>query len=200
MTVPVRPDPSNGWDAVAGQFIAQRSSIGAATVRDWSRSLPARASVLDLGCGSGVPISQTLIDEGCRVHGVDASRHLVAEFGQRFPDVPVACETAEDSRFFDRTFDGAVAVGLLFLLPPRTQRTVISRVAGALEPGGRFLFSAPVEAAEWTDVITGRISVSLGDRGYRDALTAAGLVVVDEPVDEGGNHYYAALRPSAGRR
>ncbi len=69
-------DKSNGYEAVALQFIARRgqssSGIGVALVAEWARTLPAGATVLDLGCGSGLPISQTLMDRGLKVHGVDA--------------------------------------------------------------------------------------------------------------------------------
>lgn len=188
----VLPDCSNGWNAIAQRFMAERSSAGAEIVRVWCRALPEGASVLDLGCGSGVPISETLLEEGCEVFGVDASPALVAAFRHRFPQAQVACEPVEESRFFDRAYDGVVAVGLLFLLAPDAQRALIRRVAAALKPSGRFLFTAPLQSAMWQDTLTGRDSVSLGDEAYRCALDEAGLKVVGEYVDEGGNHFYDA--------
>ena len=187
-------DPSNGWEAVAAQLIAGRSSIGAATARAWGRALPAGAAVLDLGCGSGVPISDALIGDGFAVWGIDASPTLVAAFRNRFPDAPVACEAVESSDFFGKAFDGIVAIGLMFLLQPETQRAVILRAAAALKPGGRFLFTAPTQAGTWADMMTGRQSVSLGGEAYRHALADAGLAVIAEYVDEGENHYYDADR------
>lgn len=186
-------DRSNGWEAAARRFMAERSDIGAATVRTWCRGLPAGASVLDLGCGSGVPIAAALIDEGCSVHGVDASPTLVAALHRRFPQVRVACEPVEESAFFGRRYDGIVAIGLMFLLQPDVQRALVRRVSAALGPGGRFLFSAPVQVAAWSDLMTGRQSLSLGDKAYRQALADAGLGVIGEYVDEGGNHYYDAV-------
>lgn len=186
------PDRSNGWNAIAQRFMAERSSAGAATVRAWCRVLPEGASVLDLGCGSGVPISEALLGEGCDVFGVDASPILVAAFRRRFPQVQVACEPAEESRFFDRAYDGVVAVGLLFLLAPDVQRSLIHRVSAALKPGGRFLFTAPLQSATWKDTLTGRESVSLGDEAYRRAFDESGMEVGGGYVDEGGNHYYDA--------
>lgn len=187
-------DRSNGWEAVARRFVAERSSIGAATVRAWCRMLPAGASVLDLGCGCGVPIAEALIAEGCGVSGVDASPSMVAAFRRRFPQVPVACEPVEDSSCFDSTYDAIVAIGLLFLLPETMQRAVIQRVSRALQPEGRFLFTAPVQAVSWTDTMMGGHCVSLGDAAYRHALAAAGLQVVAEYSDEGDNHYYDVCR------
>lgn len=44
------------------------------------------------------------------------------------------------------------------------------------------------------DLLTARPSVSLGEAAYRAALHAAGMQVVAQHVDEGGNHYYDAVR------
>lgn len=186
---------SHGYESVAAEFMARRDGrIGEATVLAWARQLAAGASILDLGCGHGLPISQALVDDGFEVYGVDASPTLVAAFRQRCPQVSVACEAIERSRFFDRSFDGIVAIGLMFLLPEDVQLAVIDRVAQALSPGGRFLFTAPSQRCTWTDVLTGRGAQSLGTAAYHGCMAAAGLVPVAEHVDEGENHYFEAAR------
>lgn len=185
-------DPSNGYEAVAPEFMRRReqSSIGVATVRMWARLLPRGGAVLDLGCGSGKPISTTLRKQGLLPYGIDASASLIAAFRRRLPDAHVACEAIEGSRFFGRTFDGVVAVGLMFLLPADVQRDLIRKVAVALNPDGRFLFTSPVQACAWTDVLTGQESHSLGAEEYRAAFSEAGLALVGEYQDHGENHYY----------
>lgn len=194
--VALEDDPSNGYEAVASEFVKRRhSSIGVATVRTWARSLPSGAPILDLGCGHGVPISQALMNDGFVIYGVDASPSLTAAFLRRFPHAHVACETVEDSRFFGRTFDGIVAVGLMFLLPAEVQQDLIRKVALALNPGGRFLFTSPAQPDTWTDVLTGRQSQSLGAEEYKAILSTLGLNPVAEYVDEGDNHYYGACKP-----
>ncbi|WP_206185436.1 bifunctional 2-polyprenyl-6-hydroxyphenol methylase/3-demethylubiquinol 3-O-methyltransferase UbiG [Sphingosinicella sp. CPCC 101087] len=189
-------DRSAGWDAVADRFMAVRSTAGVEIVRRWAARLPPGGAVLDVGCGSGVPISEALIGEGFELFGVDASPRLVSAFRRRLPTATVACEAAEDSPFFHREFDGAVTIGFLFLLPAANQRKIIGRIASALKPGGRFLFSAPLEACEWTDILTGRLSLSLGSEAYCQALDAAGMDLGDSYVDEGENHYFDARRRS----
>ena len=101
----------------------------------------------------------------------------------------------EDSEFFWRAFDGVVAVGLMFLLPPNVQATVIRKIGSSLSPAGKFLFTSPKEAATWRDILTGRESVSLGAERYLQILHTEGLLLVDEQSDEGGNHYYLASKP-----
>lgn len=191
-------DQSNGYEQIATAFITYRGQnahgIGASSVRKWAQGLPPGAVVLDLGCGTGIPVSKVLIDEGITVYGIDASPSLVNAFKQNFPDSPVACEAVERSLFFNRQFDAIIAWGLLFLLPEKTQATIIGKAANALRTGGRFLFTAPEAEAEWNDVMTGQRSVSLGSDRYKTLLAASGLSLVNMFEDEGENHYYDAVR------
>lgn len=187
-------DASNGWDAVADQFIAHRarSAIGLSTVRQWASALPAGSAVLDLGCGSGAPNAVALVEDGFTVYGVDASPRLVAAFRDHLPDARVACEAVEESDFFGRQFDGVMLIGLMFLLDAEVQANLLLRVSQALKPGGRLLFTAPAQQATWKDLLTGRLSVSLGADVYEAILAECGLLLMDQYVDEGENHYYAA--------
>lgn len=191
-------DPSRGYESCAAEFLAgrdrARDGIGAATVRTWARTLRVHGAVLDLGCGSGIPNSRVLIDAGLRVCAVDASPTLVAAFEQTFPGIPTACEPAETSTFFDRTFDGILAWGLLFLLPSDTQQRLLRRAARALAAGGRLLFTAPRQPCRWIDALTAYPSESLGADVYREILRGAGLDLIGEFDDEGENHYYDAVR------
>jgi SAM-dependent methyltransferase len=188
-------DGSNGYEAVATIYIARRGtrsdhSIGAEVVKAWADSFPPSATVLDLGSGPGEPSTRILREAGLMTYAVDASPTMVAAFRERFPGVPIELNTVEGSEFFNRTFNGVLAWGLLFLLDPAAQALVIEKVARALEPQGRFLFTAPREPSEWLDGMTGCPSQSLGEHTYKRLLREAGLVWVADTQDEGGNHYY----------
>lgn len=187
-----------GYEAHADAFIAirDRSTIGVAAVREWALQLPPDGAVLDLGCGSGVPVSEALLDLGLAVHGVDASPRMVAAFRARFPAATVECSSVDDARIPPRAFDGVIAWGLIFLLAPDAQRRLVHRAAEALKPGGRLLFTAPWQACRWVDVLTGLQSVSLGAEAYRRMIATEGLVLLGEADDEGENHYYFATQPA----
>jgi 2-polyprenyl-3-methyl-5-hydroxy-6-metoxy-1,4-benzoquinol methylase len=187
-------DPSSGYDAVAEAFIEARAGTGRALIKEWAASLPKGAAVLDVGAGHGEPMTRVLVEQGLDIFAIDASPKLAAAFRARFPGVPIACEAAEKSNLFGRRFDAIAMVGLIFLLPENTQRTLLTKLAAALEPKGRLLFSAPAEETRWTDVLTGRPSSSLGEAEYGRILRAAGLSVASRGKDEGGNHYHEAVR------
>jgi SAM-dependent methyltransferase len=150
---------------------------------------------LDIGCGSGVPIAKSLVNDGFSVWGVDASPSLISAYRLNCPDMPAVCEPAQDSSFFGRNFVGAISIGLIFLLSEGDQRKLLTSVANVLECGGRFLFSAPREVCRWNDTLTGRASMSLGADAYAAHLTSVGLRLDDCRSDEGGNNYYEAVKP-----
>lgn len=194
-------DRSNGYESVAAELLAGRGSahsagIGVNTVRNWARTLPHGASVIDLGCGSGFPITEVLVAEGLNVYALDAAPSFVQAFRRNFPDTPVVCEAVEDSTFFGRSFDAVIAWGLIFLLSPEQQRRMLRRMGDILTPGGRLLFTSCAEPLVWNDAMTGLASRSLGAEEYRRELKAVGLSVTAEYEDEGHNHYFDALKGS----
>ncbi len=189
-------DLSNGYEAVAAEFMKLRSGTGADVVETWAASLPRGAKVLDIGAGYGHPITPALLRAGVTLSAIDASPKMVAAFKQNFPNVRVACEAAEQSDFFGETFDAILSIGLMFLLPETTQLKLIPRIAKALKPKGRFLFSAPKQKCDWVDVLTGQTSWSLGADRYAAILNSCGLTVTATHTDAGGSHYYAAVKRS----
>lgn len=194
-------DRSNGYEGVAVEFLARRGSgrstgVGVNAVRKWARTLPHGAAVIDLGCGPGFPITEVLVAEGLNIFGVDAAPSFIQHFRRNFPNTPVACEAVQDSSFFNRTFDGVLAWGLIFLLSPEDQRRLIQRIADILVPGGRLLFTSPTESVIWNDAMTGLESCSLGAEEYRQQLSEGGLSIANEYDDEGQNHYFDAIKTS----
>jgi len=193
-------DESNGYESIAEIYIKWRgravNGIGSSTARAWARTLKAGSVVLDLGCGTGIPVTKILLEAGLNAYAVDASPKMVEDFRRNFPNVPVACESVERSSFFNRTFDGIISVGLMFLLSEETQRALIPKIASALNPGGKLLFTAPLDKVEWKDAMTEQDSRSLGAEQYRTLISASGLSIGEEFDDEGGNHYFSGIQHS----
>jgi cyclopropane fatty-acyl-phospholipid synthase-like methyltransferase len=189
-------DKSNGYEGIAALFLKGRgiaiNGIGKSSVRKWAQTMQPGSVILDIGCGTGIPVSKALVDEGMMVYGIDASPTLAQAFHQNFPTLPIACEAAEDSTFFDRQFDGIISWGLMFLLTEKSQIMLINKAAMALKTGGKFLFTATYNANTWNDAMTEQSSISLGAEKYKELIAASGLSLIEEWADEGENYYFNA--------
>lgn len=187
-------DSADAYEIIAHDFLRSRDSslIGTQIVDQWAQNLPTGSTVIELACGGGYPISSALEAAGLQLWAMDSSPSLVAAFRSRLPHIPVQCEKVQDSDFFGRLYDGAIAIGLLFLLSQVDQTNLISRVAEILRPNGRFLFTAPIEAGRWKDLNTGLECSSLGRERYVELLTNSGFRLVATYTDNGGNNYYDA--------
>ncbi len=185
-------DSASAYEQHAYEFLRgrDRSSIGAEVVRRWAYTLPQGAEVIEIACGGGYPITKELMDAGLELWAIDSSPALVSEFKSRFTNVPIRCEKVQNSDFFNRTFDGAIAVGLLFLLPESEQAAIITHIANILIPKGRFLFTAPTEIGTWRDMNTGNECLSLGQKRYEEILEKSSLRIIATHEDEGKNNYY----------
>jgi len=181
-------DSVNAYESNAERFLKRRShSIGSQTVKRWAESLESGAHVIEIACGGGLPVTQALIDSNLSVWAIDSSPTLINTFSERFPKVPSQCSTVLESNYFNKTYDAAIAIGLIFLLEPTDQIKMLNRVSSILKPGGRFLFTAPVQTGEWIDTGTGHGCISLGHAAYEAALQDAGFNVNELYEDSGKN-------------
>lgn len=177
--------------------MALRSDTGLDIVSQWIKTLPSGGTVLELGCGFGAPISMMLIERGFDVCGVEPSPKLAAEFKRRLPGASIACEAAEASAFFGKPFDAVLTIGIIFILAPDVQRSVIKKVEDTLKPEGRFLFTAPRQICDWQDTLTGRMSWSLGEEEYKILAANPDMSGIATHVDDGENHYYEMFKDNA---
>lgn len=139
-----------GYDALSVRYdeaFASETKYG-----PWLEELLARLTtpsrVLDLGCGSGVPVALTLADAGHQVTGVDLSEVQVRRARER---VPAATFIQADATKLDLPADGFHAVVSFFALihiPLDEQQELLRRIAAWLRPGG--LFVATVGTTAWT--------------------------------------------------
>ena len=191
------------YDLIAEWYASQRTdATGAPEVTALLSALPASPSVLDVGCGNGLPLTRLLVDHGCRVVGVDSSPNMLARFAVNFPDVPAICAPIQDCDLSGRAFDAAVAWGVMFHLPLPEQVKAIAKVASALKPGGWFLFTSgdqpaggdgePFEGEPMNGVRFYYYSFTRD--AYRDVMREHGLTLEKTHEDEGKNTYYLARK------
>lgn len=183
------------YDQIADWYVAVRDdTIGVPDLAAFARTLPPKASVLDLGCGDGIPVSRLLTQEGCQVVALDSSPEMIARYRANFPGNSAQCKRAQEARFAAESFGAVVAWGVLFHLPAAEQKAVIRKVAEWLTPGGRFLFTSG-DVENVTESAMNGVTftyVSLGIAAYRRVLEEAGMRLEYHHADAWENYVYVA--------
>jgi len=189
-------DSITAYETHAQSFLDKRdnSSVGSEVVRRWANTVGGGSSVIEIACGGGMPITNTLVESGLKIWAIDSSETLTAVFKNRFPEIPVQCESVLTSDYFKRKYDAAISVGLIFLLNESDQIKMLEQVSDVLHPGASFLLSAPVEVGSWKDTNTGHTCVSLGQEAYEIAFEQSGFRIVQYHEDIGKNNYYEMER------
>jgi SAM-dependent methyltransferase len=182
------------YDLIADWYAAERGmTSGVPELRELLVRLPAGASVVDLGCGNGRPLTGVLVEQGCQVLAVDSSPRMLDRFRENFPGVPALCAAIEQCDFDGRTFDAAVAWGVLFHLTQEAQERAVANVAATLKLGGWLLFTSgdqdgSIDGQPMNGVPFHYHSFSV--EGYRALLARHGLALEWQQRDAGGNCYY----------
>lgn len=166
---------ARAWDEVRQALTGEERPHFDALVADLSPG----ASILDLGCGSGVPVARFLIERGLAVTGVDSSGALIALCSERFP---AAKWIAADMRALSlgRRFDAVLAWHSFFHLSPNDQRAMFPVFARHAAPGALLVFTSGdeegVAIGEWQGEPL--YHASLSQQEYRELLTDNGFEVL----------------------
>ncbi|MCJ8347158.1 class I SAM-dependent methyltransferase [bacterium] len=105
------------------------------------KNLPSKSKILDLGCGTGNPISLLLHNNGFIVTGVDGSIKLLKTFQKSLPDCSYLHADLEDFHF-DHLYQGVVLWDVLFHLPRQAHQIILQRIFDGLEPRGLVILSS----------------------------------------------------------
>ena len=172
------------------------------TERNWMHRflelLPQSAHVLDIGCGSGEPIARYLIEQGCRVTGVDSSPEMIGMFAANFPgQVGIVADMRELQLGAD--YDGLLAWDSFFHLVHDDQRSMFALFAQQAGPRAPLMFTTGPVHGEVVGALEGDplYHASLAPSEYRDLLDTHGFDVVAHVSEDptcGGHTVWLAQR------
>jgi len=182
---------ASAYDRIAERFAKARSGFRERVYVDRFITLAAPgAHVLDLGCGTGVPIARYLIDHGFRVTGVDSSHAMLALARDHCPEAEFVLGDMTELAL-EGPFGGIVAWDSVFHVPRARHERLFGEISRVLAPGAPLLLSVGGSEGEFTAEMLG---VELSYSGYtpeesRRLLGSSGFEVLltetDDPTSRG---------------
>jgi SAM-dependent methyltransferase len=181
------------------------------TYAEWldvvERRVEPGSSILDLGCGCGVPVARRLASRYA-VTGVDISPVQIARARELVPSADFMCADMATIDFPDESFAGIACLFALIHLPLVEQPGLLHSVRRWLQPGGTFM--ATVGRTAWTGSEKDWLGVPGGDmwwshadtETYRRWIAEAGLRIELErfvPEGTGGHTFVLATRERRSR-
>jgi cyclopropane fatty-acyl-phospholipid synthase-like methyltransferase len=127
-----------GYDEGGFRYSAARAEATSPALASLLEVLPAGATVLDIGCGAGVPVTAALA-RVADVVGVDISPVQLEQARRNVPQARFILGDIMATEFSPQSFDAVVAFYALFHVPREEHRALLERISTWLRPAGHFL-------------------------------------------------------------
>lgn len=129
-----------GYDLCAKRYASQRSESAPTFLRELTTKLDPGAEILDVGCGSGIPIARAL-SETYSVTGLDLSQSQIELARQNVPSAKFVHGDVLDVMLPAASFDAAVMIYSLFHIRRDLHADVLMRLRKWLRPRGYLLLT-----------------------------------------------------------
>lgn len=141
MTHPNRPQDlvASSYDAIAERYAAWTGEVLTGARRRYvellQRQIPEGAAVLDLGCGTGVPVAHALAEQ-YRLTGVDGSARSIELARQNVPNATLLQADMTQVKFPPGSFAAVISSYAIIHVPRTKHQSLLERITSWLQPGG----------------------------------------------------------------
>ena len=141
-----------GYERIADTYVAQRDQFK--SLRHLSRFadllLPGR-SVLDIGCGGGLPADAYLVDHGFQVHGLDISSRMIEIARENVPTATYDIADMTELHPDQFAVDGILSLYAIFHTRRERHGELLETFASFLSPGRAMLITMGANQWEGTE-------------------------------------------------
>ncbi|MDO8551747.1 MAG: class I SAM-dependent methyltransferase [bacterium] len=187
-----------GYNQIAEMYSAKRDQFKNNKYLDFLvRLLPSGATILDLGCGSGLPIAKYFDERSFKVIGLDISEKQIELARANVPRATFEVKDISELIAGQYRVDAVVSFYTLSHLPKEDHESLIRRINSFLSVGGLMLIT--MGASDWEGTEENFHGVKMwwshfGPEKNRKMVEDAGFeIIVDEIDSSGGENHQVIL-------
>jgi 2-polyprenyl-3-methyl-5-hydroxy-6-metoxy-1,4-benzoquinol methylase len=140
-----------GYSKIAKEYYSEKDLFkNEKEIQVFMSHLPEGGTVLDIGCGGGIPVLRTLVDNGFDAKGIDFSQGMLDLAKKNVPEAELILGDITKIDLEFESFDGIIST-YAFIHIFRTQHPLLyMKIFSWLKPGGIMLVSTA--STEWEEV------------------------------------------------
>jgi SAM-dependent methyltransferase len=134
----------SGYNQIAEAYHQRRvarKDVNTAFLDSLKNILPTQGKVLDIGCGSGVPISQYFAERGYEVTGIDLSEEMIAIARQAVPQGYFFAQDIQTATFAAKDFALIVSFFAIIHIPRDQHASLLKKMFDWLGDDGTLLIT-----------------------------------------------------------
>jgi len=161
-----------------------------------AEKLPLKAKVLDIGCGSGVPVDKYLSIKGFQITGIDISEEMVKLAKENLPHGNFLVKDMAEIDFPESSFDAIVSFYAIFHIPREEHLPLLNKLHTLLKTDGYLLITMGSSDWEGTedDFHGAKMFWSHYDKDKNvELVKQAGFKIIYDTVDTSGGEKHLVI-------
>lgn len=154
------------------------------------------ATVLDIGCGAGIPVDKYLVGKGFKVVGLDISEKQIKLARKNLPRTEFEVKDMADLDASAYQVDAVISFYAIFHIPKEQHQGLLEKINSFLPDGGSILIT--MGASEWEgedkDFYGGKMWWShFGPEKNKEILKKAGFKLLFNEIDISGGEKHQVI-------
>jgi len=186
----------DGYNLIGQKYAEDRATFGSEKyIRQLMKRVRPGGTILDIGCGDGVPIDRALIKQGYRVVGIDIAENQVKRARRNCPEGEFEERDLGELKQGEYQVDGVVCMYTMFHISREEQGERIRVIGTYLPKGGILLVSMGDKEFEGVTMFHG-IPMwwsQWGPKRNRELVEKAGFDVLIDEIDQTGGERHQVI-------
>jgi SAM-dependent methyltransferase len=185
-----------GYNKMVWKYLAERDKLKSGKyVQKILKLLPKNSTILDVGCGAGIPVDDLLIKAGHTVLGIDNSEMMVEAARRNCPGGEYELRDIMELGEGEYQVTAIVSFYALFHIPRERLERVLRTLVGYVQSGGYLLITLGDKDFEGEHEMYGERmwSSQWGTERNREIVKKLDLEIILDEVDHSGGEAHQIM-------